>query len=219
MPEARSARCSHGAGRRARPPRVRDSSGRNKGGHDGTLLVEGLPAGRARGRRHHAVPLVAGAHGGLVSQVRATRCVRLHGSRTDLRRARPAVGGIRRVAAGNRARARVAGRDHDAQHPAIPGGTRRGAAGRLRGGQRQPALYAARTRAPDGRLGRRGDRDPRELRGDAAAGHCPHADPARDRHGAGGPARLCQGRRGELRRAAHPPHGAAVLAPRAPALP
>ena len=49
----------------------------------------------------------------------------------------------------------------------------------LRGGQRQPAVHAARTRAPAEGLGRQGDRHPRELRRHAAAGDRQRCRPRR----------------------------------------
>jgi len=52
----------------------------------------------------------------------------------------------------------------------------------LRGGERQPAVHAARARAPAQGLGCRGDRDPGELRRDAAAGDRPDRGQARARH-------------------------------------
>ena len=68
-------------------------------------------------------------------------------------------------------RPRRARRDHDAQRRAVPDRGRRRAARGIRRRQRESAVHAARTRTPAQGLGRRGDRDPRELRRDAAAGH------------------------------------------------
>ena len=98
---------------------------------------------------------------------RRVRRITCMGKTITFARARHAVGGVRRVAAGERLQQGHARRADDAQHPAVSGVPVRHAARRLHGGQRQSALHGARARAPAQRLRRRGDRRRRELRAHA----------------------------------------------------
>ena len=152
--------------------------------------------------------------GDLLQAICRTAGILVHGQDADLRRTRAAVIGIRRLFAIDRPQGRRARRDHDAERAAIPGRDDGGAQGRLHGGQRQSALYAARARAPAQGFGRRGDRHPGELRDDAAGGRCENQRQAGCRRGDGRPARH-QGHAGQLRRAARQEDGAGLVAARA----
>ena len=110
-------------------------------------------------------------------------------------------GRARRLAAGARARPRRAGRPHDAERRAVPDRRRRRAARRVCRRQRQSALHAARARAPAQGFGRRGHRDPRELRGHAAAGGRENRSQARHRRLARRHARFPEGRDRQFHRA------------------
>ena len=107
-------------------------------------------------------------------------------------------------------RARRAGGDHVAQPAPVSGGALRGAARGLRGGQLQPALHAAGARAPAERLGRRGDRDPREFRPYARGGAGQDAGEIRRHHPGGRPPGVPEVLDRQLRGQAREEDGAAV---------
>ena len=94
----------------------------------------------------------------------------LHGQDHQLRRGGAPVGGLRRFSPVERPRQGRARRHHDAERAAISGRDDGHPARRLHRGERQPALYAARTRAPAQGFGRRGDHHPGEFREDAPGG-------------------------------------------------
>ena len=84
------------------------------------------------------------------------------------------------------------------------------------GGERQPALHAARARAPAQGFRRRGDRHPGELRHHAGAGAQEHAREARRAGQHGRPARLPEGHDRQSGRAQGEEDGAGLFAARAP---
>jgi hypothetical protein len=117
-----------------------------------------------------------------------------------------------RLAAVARHRTRRPRCHHDAEHHAVPGGRGGGVARRLRGGERQPAVHAARTRAPAQGQRRPGHHHHRELRHHAGEGDRQHAGQACGGRGHGRPARRPQGHAGESRGAQGQEDGARVFA-------
>ena len=146
------------------------------------------------------------------------RCVCVHGQEAELRRGRSPVGGFCGLAAGPGSRTRRARGAHDAERPAVSDRARRRAARGLRGGQRQPALHAARARAPAPGFRSRGDRDTRELRDHAAAGDREDRGEARRGRLDRRPARIPEGRDHQLRHPADKEDGAGLHAARSGAL-
>ena len=140
----------------------------------------------------------------------APRGLRLHGHDADLCGARRGLARLRRLAAEPRPQTGRARRADDAEPAAISGGDCRHVARRLRGGERQPALQAARTGIPAQRRRLRGDRRAGEFRRRAAGGAAAHAGQARRRRQHGRHARLREGRGGQRRRAPRQENGAGL---------
>ena len=139
-------------------------SGIERRGDHGSFWLQALSAGRAGRRGRRPVLVARAADGGGLREVRARNAYAFMDRLLHVRRDRSPLGGVRRLAAGPRSRARRARRHHDAERRAVPDRARRRAARGLRRRQRQSALHAARARAPAQGLRRRGDRHPRELR-------------------------------------------------------
>ncbi len=132
-------------------------------------LAEKLSCQRAR-RDRPADGLDRRSPGRQVQAVCGPAGLRLHGKVDQLRRPRTAFGRLRRLAAVEGPRQGGARGDHDAKRAAKPGRDDGHTARRLHGGERQPALHAARARAPAQGFRCRGDRHTGELRQDAAGG-------------------------------------------------
>ena len=156
-----------------RSPRIRRSRRR----HGCKALAEELSR-QGAGRDRAADRLDRRPSGQGLQAICGAARLHLHGQVDQLRRPRAPVGRVRRMAAVERSRQGRARRDHDAERAAISGRDDGHPARRLHRGERQPALHAARTRAPVEGFRRGGDRHPRKLRQDAAGGDCKDAGQA-----------------------------------------
>ncbi len=145
----------------------------------GPDLAAAISAGRARRDRSVALCFAGRAVRGKLPALRRARRLHLHGQDHHLRRTGRRFARACRLAAGARPAARRARRRHDAERAAISGGDRRHPARRHDGGERQPALQAARTGIPAQRFRRRGDRRAGEFRLRAARGAAAHQGEAR----------------------------------------
>ena len=156
-------------------------------------LAEILSAGNGCGNRTAGACLGCRADRGFLQALCRPSGLYLHGQDADLFRDRAHVGGHRRLAAVAWPAEGRPGCGDDAEHPADAGGNGCRAARRLHRGQCQPALHAARTRAPAQGFGRQGDHHPREFRRYPAASDFTHGRQACLRgvdgrsHGAQGP--------------------------------